>query len=485
MLDKPVSGAARVPPKPTPRSGKVSILTYYRLFKKDILSAQPAHLFRAWMAEMRTPFFRSYLCNDPDLVDLVLKRRPHDFPKSERIRVGLKPLLGEGIFISNGALWERQRRIIDPAFEGGRLRKVFPAMWDSANAAVARLTPLADYRPVEIEAQTSHVAMDVIFRTLFSVPIEHEIASAAFGAFRNHQQAQPVANISAALPLPRWMPRRHSRTARQTAQTIRELVARLVAMRADQIKAGTAPDDLATKIMTTPDPETGALFEPGEMADQVAIFFLAGHETSAAALAWALYLLALYPDWQDRVADEAQRHIEPDKIYFSALSKLRDSRAVFRETMRLYPPVPMFVREAACPETFRNREVRPGSQVVISPWHLHRHERLWERPDEFDPARFDTPNGKECMRNAYIPFSAGARVCPGSAFAMAEGTLILAMLVRAFRFDLVEGHEPMPVAHLTVRARDGIYLRLTPRGPSPYPATPPTKESPHDAESDD
>lgn len=413
---------------------------------------------------MRTPFFRSYMCNDPELVDLVLRQRPRDFPKSERIRAGLKPLLGESIFISNGDLWAHQRRIIDPAFEGGRIRKIFPAMWDSGVAAVDRLSALADGQPVEMEAQTSHLAMDVIFRTLFSLPIEHEIAAAAFAAFRAHQEAQPVANITAVLPLPHWFPRFHSKKTRQTAGIIRDLIGQLTAERAREIAKGTAPDDLATKIMTTPDPETGRIFEHEEMVDQVAIFFLAGHETSAAVLGWALYLLALYPDWQDRLAKEAEAAFDPDKIYFSTLSKLPLSRAVFRETMRLYPPVPMFVREAKQAETFRNRKVRPKSQIILSPWHLHRHERFWDRPDEFHPDRFETPNGKECLRSAYIPFSAGERVCPGSAFAMAEGTLLLSMLVRAFRFERIKGRDPVPVARLTVRARDGIHLRMTPRG---------------------
>ncbi|WP_375700230.1 cytochrome P450 [Pseudophaeobacter sp. TrK17] len=463
MSDQQAGTTPSIPPKPEARKGKVSLLAYFKLFKKDILSAQPAHLYRAWMAEMRTPFFRSYLCNDPELVDLVLKKRPMDFPKSERVRVGLKPLLGESVFISNGALWEHQRRIIDPAFEGGRLRTVFPAMWDSGVAAVERLKPLADGSPVEIEAQTSHVAMDVIFRTLFSVPIEHEITNAAFEAFRAHQAAQPVANITAILPLPRWLPRFHSRETRMTARTIRDLIGQLTHARAKAIAEGSAPDDLATKIMTTPDPETGRVFETDEMIDQVAIFFLAGHETSAAALAWALYLLARYPEWQHKLAVEAAIALEPDKIYFSALSKLRASRSVFREAMRLYPPVPMYVREAGRPEQFRDRSIRRGSQVILSPWHLHRHVRLWERPDEFDPGRFETANGRECLRSAYIPFSAGARVCPGSAFAMAEGPLLLSLLVRAYRFDVVEGDEPVPVAQLTVRSKNGIRLRLTPR----------------------
>jgi cytochrome P450 len=465
LCDEIAGLVPKLPPKPSARQGKVSLWAYFRLFKKDILSAQPAHLYRAWMAEMRMPFFRSYLCNDPEIVDLVLKKRAVDFPKSERIRVGLKPLLGESVFISNGELWAHQRRIIDPAFEGGRLRTVFPAMWDSGVAAVERMKPLADGRLVEIESQTSHVAMDVIFRTLFSVPIENEIANAAFETFRQHQAGQPVANFTAVLPLPQWFPRFHSRKTKQTARTIRDLIGQLTEQRAKSIADGTAPDDLSTKIMTTPDPETGKVFATEEMIDQVAIFFLAGHETSAAALAWALYLLARYPEWQEKLAEEALVAFEPEKIYFSTLSKLRHSRSVFRESMRLYPPVPMYVREAACPEKFRDRKIKRGSQVILSPWHLHRHERLWDRPDEFDPDRFETPNGKECLRSAYIPFSAGPRVCPGSAFAMAEGPLLLSMLVRAFRFEAIEGDEPVPVAHLTVRSDNGIRLRLTPRFP--------------------
>ncbi|AJE45078.1 cytochrome P450 family protein [Celeribacter indicus] len=463
-----LASAAPLPPKPAARAGRVSLFGYLRLFRRDILSAQPGHLFRAWMAEMRTPFFRSFLCNDPELVHRVLRGPVRDFPKSERVRIGLRPLLRSSVFISNGALWEHQRRIIDPAFEGGRLREVLPAMWQAGRAAVARLAPLADGRALEIEAQTSHVAMDVIFRALFSQPIESGIAQAALVAFRDHQAAHPVANAAAILPFPKWVPRCHSRAVRASAARIRTLIVRLTTMRAAEIAAGTAPDDLATRIMTTPDPETGRVFDTAEMVDQVAIFFLAGHETSAAALAWALYLLATHPDWQERVAAEAGAVLgagaEPD---LATLKRLETSRAVFREALRLYPPVPMYVREAACPMRFRARRVPKGAQIVISPWHLHRHERIWENPDGFDPARWKTGNGREGLRLAYIPFSEGPRVCPGAGFAMAEGPLLLSMLVHVFRFDPVAGDVPVPAARLTLRSADGIRLRLRPRLPTP------------------
>ena len=142
------------------------------------------------------------------------------------------------------------------------------------------------------------------------------------------------------------------------------------------------------------------------------------------------------------------------------MSGLRVTRDVFREALRLYPPVPMMVREATQPETFRKRDVPKGSQIVLSPWHLHRHTRLWDNPDGFDPARWHTENGKTCQRNAYIPFSAGARVCPGAGFAMVEGPLILSRILRDFRVSAVEGRVPRPVAHLTVRAAEGIWLHL-------------------------
>ncbi|MEP3920080.1 cytochrome P450 [Ascidiaceihabitans sp.] len=447
------------PPKPPSRPNKVSLWQYMKLFRQDILSAQPARLYRAWMAEFRTPFFRSYLVNQPELVKKVLKTRPDDFPKSDRIGEGLRPLLGNSVFLTNGDTWKRQRRIIDPAFEGGRVRETFGAMWDAAEAAAHRLDAVAG-QTVEIESETSHAAADVIFRTLFSIPIEHAVARDVFEEFRIYQRSQPILNIAAFVPLPRWMPRLFRRDTRASAARIRALITQLTQTRMAEINAGTAPADLATKIMTTTDPETGDRFDTDEMVDQVAIFFLAGHETSASALAWALYLMAQFPDWQDRLAAEAQAMQGCD---FAVMSKLRLSRDVFRETLRLYPPVPMMVRETTCPETFRQRAVPKHSQVVLSPWHLHRHERLWDRPDDFDPDRWKTENGKQCGRDAYIPFSEGARVCPGAGFAMIEGPLLLSRILRDFRISYEEDMPPVPVAHLTVRSKSGIRLKIVRR----------------------
>lgn len=453
------------PPKPASRPDKVSLWQHIQLFRKDIFASQPERLYRAWMAEFRLPFFRSYFVNQPELVKTVLNERPDDFPKSEIIRGALFSLLGDGVFVSNGEKWKHQRRIIDPAFEGGRLRDVFPSMLDAGHAAVERLTPLATGASVEIEEQTSQLAADVIFRTLFSIPITDNDAKGVFENFRNYQRTQPLMNVASFFKMPRWMPAFQRTSTKDTSAKIRALLTKLTDDRAAEIATGTAPDDLATKIMTTADPLTGEKFTGTDMVDQVAIFFLAGHETSASALAWTLYLLAVDQSAQARVAAEARTASADGDFSFKNLSKMPFTRNVFREALRLYPPVPMMVRENLKQETFRNRKIKVGSQIVISPWHLGRHQRFWDKPDVFDPDRWDRPETKKPAREAYIPFSTGPRVCTGAGFAMVEGVLLLAILAKSFEFRVVDCKVPVPAAHLTVRAKDGIHLSLQPRGP--------------------
>lgn len=448
-----------IPPKPISRPDRVSLWRYLRLFRRDILSAQPERLYGAWMAEFRTPFFRSYLANDPALVRTILRDRPRDFPKSDRIGEGLRPLLGQSVFLTNGPVWDHQRRIIDPAFERGRLTQSLPAMWEAGQAMLARVRDqIGDGTEIEIEEIASHAAADVIFRTLFSIPIEDEIAAQVFHEFRAYQRSQPILNLAAFVPLPRWFPRFHRAETKRAAKRIRALITQLVDQRREAIANGTAPDDLATRIMTTSDPETGQCFTAAEMVDQVAIFFLAGHETSASALGWALYCCAAAPDWQDRIAQEAATLSDPNDV-----KRLTTSRDVFRETLRLYPPVPMMVRETTRPETFRKRAIPKAAQLVLSPWHLHRHTKLWNNPDAFDPSRWQSDDTRQSARDAYMPFSAGPRVCPGAGFAMVEGPLLLSLLLRAVEVTPVPGKTPQPVAHLTVRARDGIWLNVRPR----------------------
>lgn len=435
----------------------------WRLARTSIFAALKSSLYRAWMPEVKTPVRNAYLVNQPELVKIALIERPDDFPKAEVIRCTLYDLLGDSVFGTNGELWKRQRRMIDPAFAGGRLKEVFPAMCDAAETCVARLGNLADGAPVEMEFETSHAAADVIFRTLFSEPIETDDAQAVFHAFRRYQRTAPVLSMLDIMNAPGWIPRVGRKAARKEGRAIRALLRRYVDQRAADIAAGVAPDDLATKIMTTHDPVTGDQFDAKEMLDQVAIFFLAGHETSASALAWTLYLLANDPVIQERTAAEIDVALGDRRPEFSDLRKLPLARNVFREALRLYPPVPMMVRETKHHEHFRSRDIAKMSMFILSPWHLQRHERIWPNPDQFDPDRWSDHAQKGAQTDAYMPFSARPRVCTGAGFAMLEGVLLLAMIVRAFQLTPVADRVPTPVTQLTVRSDIGVWLSLKPR----------------------
>lgn len=450
---------AKIAPKPPSRPEGAGVFKRIGLFRRDMFSSQPQRLYRAWMAQIRLPFYRSFLVNQPDLVRRVLVGEPDGFPKSRLLSDALRPLLGDSIFATNAAQWRAQRNIIDPAFKGCP-RQAFSCMRESGEAAIERLSERADGQPVEMEFVTSFLAADIIFRTLFSVPLPAVTGEQVFNSFRAYQKSQPLWSLPALLRLPNWFPRFRSRATAQHAKVIRALLGQMVDARQKEIEAGTAPDDLATSLMTAVDPETGARFSMDEMVDQVTIFFLAGHETSASALAWAFYLLAMDHAVQARVAAESARldvPAQPDNLL-----NLRFTKDVFHEVLRLYPPVPMYLRDAARPTELRGRQVPAGSTVIISPWHLQRHERLWDNPDVFDPDRWQTENGKICKRDAYIPFSAGPRVCPGAGFGRIEGVLMLSMFTKTFRFDVTD-EVPVPAAHLTVRSQGGIYLRITPR----------------------
>lgn len=448
---------AKTPPKPASRPDNAGWLQRVRLFRKDMFASQPQRLYRAWMAEARTPFYRSFLINDPALVRKVLIKTSEDFPKSELVADSLHALLGQSIFATNGAQWRKQRDIINPAFKGCP-HQAFSCMQSAGQDAITRIG--AQTGLVEMEFVTSFLAADIIFRTLFSKRLSEGQATQVFDAFRAYQKTQPLWNIPALLRLPKWVPRFRSKVMKTHAAGIRALLSELVAERRGEINAGTAPNDLATSLMTTVDPQTGRGFSEAEMVDQVAIFFLAGHETTASALSWAFYLLAMDQDVQARVAAEAKILSTPPIP--EDLSKLRFTKDVFHEVLRLYPPVPMFVRDAAKATVFRGRRVAKKSMILISPWHLQRHERLWEHPDKFDPDRWQTDNGKARKKDAFIPFSAGARVCPGAGFGRIEGVLMIAMFMREFRMEITD-EVPVPVAHLTVRSKSGIYLSVSPR----------------------
>ena len=356
-----------VPPMPPERPDGLPFWRIWLRARRNLFAALPRKLYRAWLTEVRTPWYNSYMPNQPDLVRRILVEEPERFPKSDIVRQTIGDLLGESVFVTNGEKWKRQRRIIDPSFEGGKLRETFVPMLAAAEEMSARLDRLADGQAHEIEIESSHAAADVIFRTLFSQPITTEAATRVFHAFRRYQLAAPMMSPADLMRIPAWFPRlgpsrwKKGRAARE----IRTLLMAFVEERRREIDAGTAPQDLSTAIMTTADPVTGDVFDEAEMADQMAIFFLAGHETSASALVWALYLIANCPDVQERMHAEAAPVFaaEPGLSDMKRLGFVKD---VFRETLRLYPPVPMMIREATCPVRMRDKDIAPGSPLIVS-----------------------------------------------------------------------------------------------------------------------
>jgi cytochrome P450 len=388
----------------------------------------------------------------------------------------LKPLLGESIFTTNGPVWERQRRLVDQAFAQARLKAVFPLMSDAIAAMLERLDAVATGESIEIDGEMTMVTADVMFRTILSETLEQADATAIYEAFLDFQNHAQRAAVLMMYRLPAFFPKR---ACHKAAVKIRSILSAIIAKRfAANERGETPPQDLLTGLMEAVDPVEGNRFTYEEIVDQVCMLFLAGHETSASALAWSLYLLSHSPEIQERMVREIMGEVAERPFQHGETRKLRLVWNGFREALRLYPPVGFFVREAADTHQIRDKEVAKGCPVLISPWLIHRHRELWERPDEFDPDRFDTVEGKESSRCAYIPFSAGPRVCVGAAFAAQEAVLALASLLRRFRVTPDERHIPEPVGRVTIRSGNGIRIRLTPRQHAAT-ATPPLEPLAH------
>lgn len=435
-----MSEAGFLPVKPAGRPPGARPLARWRAARRNLFGAMKDSLYGAKMAVVRTPLRDAFLVNQPDLAREVLARRPGDFPKARALTRPLSDLMGRGVFCAEGEDWARQRRMLAGCFDSGLARRADPAIRAAADTAVRRL---AGGGEVEIEAATSRFAADVIFRLLFSRPVAAAEAAALYGALRRFQSAAPLVSAPELLNLPRLWPRR----GRAAGRAVRAILRPHLERRARAVAAGAAPDDMATRMLSARDPETGVAFTLSEALDQAATICLAGHETSAGALAWALYLLAHDSASQNRVRAEAARG--PSEAGFT--------HDVIREALRLYPPVPLLARNCAGRETFRGVDVAPGSLILISPWHLHRHRDHWRDPDRFDPCRWAD---RAAARGPWLPFGAGPRACPGAGLAMAECAAFLRRIVLAFELAPGAQGAPKPTTQLTLRSETGVWLRL-------------------------
>lgn len=462
-----------VPPRPPilPRKASLvdfvqiglrSTLSMFREGSYDTLAVGRIRIPTLPFGKMRSLF----IVRTQELLRDVLVRRADEFPKSALMGNMLEMLTGYSIFVSNGEAWRRHRRLMEPAFEGARIRDVFPLMLDAVDACVERLREHAAAHPGEpfvMDVELTHYAADVIFRAIFSEPMDAEGARVFFDEFESFQE---IAYAHGMLRLARFptslLP--SAFRARKAAKAIREILDAPLQRRIRDIREGrpTPQNDILASLITARDPD-GTGFSDKELLDQIAMLFLAGHETSATGMAWALYLLASCPHLQERVHAEAVQVYGDRAPQFGDMKKLAFTRDVFRETLRLYPPVAMVARDSTRTEHMGTREIPPGEVIFVPIWLLHRHTKHWDEPDAFDPDRFETQNGKEGLRCAYLPFSMGPRVCAGASFALQEAALLLSELVRRFRFLPVPGHVPEPVSRLTLRSGNGVQLIVEPR----------------------
>lgn len=451
-----------VPPYPVPHRSKSSLLRRFLRGWNSWIHVLFEKSYTMKMGEIHVPAMSFYIANDAPEAKRILSDATRVFPKHRFLRDVLNPLIGESLFSANGETWERQRAMIDPAFSHAALAAAFPGMVAAADDVVARLSAADRVGPVTIDPYMTHVAADVIHRSLFSQPLDAAGARQTHDAFAQYQRHAQSASMLRLYRLPSFGTLRRARAAAARihavfAPTVR---ARMEIYRDEQRDA---PADMLDSLLAARDPGTGDRFDYDQVMNQVSTIFLAGHETAASAMAWSLYLLAECPELQERLRAEAAEAANGESIRYAEVSSLKTARNVFREALRLYPPLGFLLREASCPVEMRGKSIATGSMLVVSPWLIQRNANNWTDPHAFDPDRFDTPEGKAACRHAWLPFGKGPRVCVGAGFAQQEALLVLTAVVRAFDLSPVVGERPEPISRLTLRARRGVRLHLRDR----------------------
>ena len=447
-----------IPPKPEPAPDHMGALDLARRVRTNGLTVYAPAAYEEEI--LRRSFFgrSSFLLNSPEAIRHVLVDHHDDYGRlNATIRV-LSPLIGSGLLISEGRNWRHQRRTLAPAFTPKAVSMLVGHMISTVDEAVAELHAASE-KPVNLFSVVQRLALDIAAHTMFSLELAQNGPALRDFIVRYGQRLGGTRLLDLVLPLSvpspfdlgrRWFRRGWLRFFDQ-----------LIAERNRLHLATEKPRDLFDLLLAARDPETGKGFSQDEVRDQAATMILAGHETTALALSWALYLLALAPESQERVASEIGRaSLSSDGG--PAFDRLTYTRAVLDEAMRLYPPAYAIARTARKRDEIAGLPVRPGDLMVISPWVLHRHKRRWTNPDAFEPERF-LPGGPEIDRYTYLPFGTGPRVCIGAHFALTEATLVLARLIQNFRIDLVSSEPVMPVAVVTTQPDHQPWFRLTPR----------------------
>jgi cytochrome P450 len=387
----------------------------------------------------------SFILNTPDAIRHVLVENYENYTRTPAGLRVLRPVLGEGLLIAEGRAWKHQRRTLSPAFTPRAVATLVPHMIAATDDVIAKLGGRCG-EPVDLRETMQRMTLEIAGRTMFSFGMDrHGAALRDFVMEYGARLARPHL-LDMLLPLSWPSPQDFSRARFRRRWT--QFVAMLMAERRAAGKNENAPRrDLFDLMDAARDPETGQSFTDAQLGDQVATMILAGHETTATTLFWSLYLLALDPATQDEVADEVRGATVDGTL---ELERLKFTRAVIDETLRLYPPAFLIARAAAAPDEVAGMPVRAKDLILIAPWLLHRHEKLWRDPNAFIPKRFMAPSPPP-DRFAYLPFGVGARVCIGAHFALVEATLALAKLVGAFRITLLDREPVIPIGVVTTQ----------------------------------
>jgi cytochrome P450 len=435
-----MSAARLIPPAPAPVNAATSTRTLMALYRTNALRAWPERAYDADTVER--PFFgrQSLLLNHPDDIRRVLVDNPGGYGRTRATKRIIRPLLGDGLFMAEGETWREQRRRTAPAFTPAAM-PMFARVAAAVSGETLGSLPVAE--PVALLATFQALTLTVASRAMFSLDPGAQGGQLRQMILEYGQRHGRPGFFDFVLPT--WLPspndlgrRRFKRRWMREIETLIENRRRLGPNTED------GGPDLFERLAAGENGDGRAL------RDQVATLLVAGHETTAVALFWACLLLALAPDWQERLTAEAHGLDLSAAGAAEALDRLVLTRAVVHEAVRLYPPAFVIVREALAADRLTERAVDKGAVVMIAPWVLHRHRRLWRDPAAFDPGRF-LPAAPPTPRYAYLPFGAGPRVCVGASLAITEATVVLAALVRRFRIERADTRPVLPTAVITTQ----------------------------------
>ncbi|MHB1417148.1 MAG: cytochrome P450 [Chloroflexota bacterium] len=401
----------------------------------------------------------AFLLADPEHIKYVLVDNEKNYCKGSGFRK-VRLALGEGLFTADGPEWRQQRRLMQPPFTPKAVTQFGPVMTDAIGRLVASWEERArGGSAFNVNAEMMRLAMAVIARSMFSIDLNEKALDAAHSfTFVLEFVSRHTVSL---FDVPLFVPTAENRTFKESLRTLDAFVDFLVEER--QRQGAAAPDDLLTTLMRARDPETGEGLSRRQIRDQVLTIFFAGHETTAQALTWAWYLLAQHPAVEERLQAEIDGVLGGRVPTAADAPNLKYTRMVLDETMRLYPPVWVFVRDAIADDRVGEYAIPAGSMVVLSQYITHRHPAYWPDPERFDPERFGPDQSNDRPRYAYFPFGGGPRTCLGSHFAVLEATLALATIAQRYRLRLLPAEVVEPRMVGTLRPGGKVMMTVEPR----------------------